>query len=204
MIANYETAVRGHPAIAPVSAHFTGKAGVQRKATACQRIERIAGAPIEGQEPTRFAGSCPSHLCTFNNNDINAGPSQEVSGASSDHPAAANHITHLLLREVSGASETTFVDRASSAARTARASNSSTRKRSATTKRRSSNARQVARARWTEAVSATRDRKRRCSSSDRRKASFSCSPTPRSGSRRQSYARQSSNSPPDTAGLRPP
>ena len=94
-ITRYETAVRIHSAIAPVVVDLTGKLGMQGEAAARQRIERTTGAPIESQKATRFAGSRASDLRSFNDSDIDAAPSQEIGGASSNHAAAANHDTHL-------------------------------------------------------------------------------------------------------------
>ena len=93
-ITNYETAVRIHSAIAPVVVYLTGKLGMQGEAAARQRIERTTGAPIEGQKATRFAGSCASHLRSFNDSDIDSAPGQEIGGAGSDHAAAADQHTH--------------------------------------------------------------------------------------------------------------
>jgi hypothetical protein len=97
-IANHETAVRIRSAIAPVVLYLPRKLGMQREAAARQRIERTTGAPIERQKATRFAGSCASCLGSFDDSDIDAAPSQEVGGARSNHAAAANQNTHLLLR----------------------------------------------------------------------------------------------------------
>jgi hypothetical protein len=70
---------------------------MQGEAAARQRIERTTGAPIENQKATRFAGSCASDLRSFNDRDIDAAPSEEIGGTSSNHVAAANHNTHVLL-----------------------------------------------------------------------------------------------------------
>ena len=67
---------------------------MQGEAAARQRIERTTGAPIERQKATRFAGSCASHLRSFNDGDIDAAPGQEIGDASSNHAAAANQNTH--------------------------------------------------------------------------------------------------------------
>ena len=99
-ITSYETAVRIHSAIGPVVVYRAGKLGMQGETAARQRIERTAGAPIEGQKATCFAGSGASYLRSFNDGDIDAAPSQEIRGASSNHAAAANQDSHLLLRKV--------------------------------------------------------------------------------------------------------
>src|SRR5262245_56073367 len=96
MIANYDTAIRVHSAIAPVAVEFIGKTQVQGKATARKRIERTAGAPVERQESPRFTRSRASDLRSLDNDHLDAAASQEVGGASSNHAAAANHNAHLI------------------------------------------------------------------------------------------------------------
>src|SRR4029434_8404161 len=96
-VSSHETAVRVHSAIAPVVVNLSGKLGVQCKTAARQRIERTAGAPVEGEKAARLAGSGASDLRSFDDDDIDAAAGEEIGGASSDHAAATNQDTHLAL-----------------------------------------------------------------------------------------------------------
>ena len=64
------------------------------KAAPRQRIERSAGAPVEGQKPASLAGCGGSHLGPFDDSDVDPAAPEEVGGAGSDHATSANDDPH--------------------------------------------------------------------------------------------------------------
>lgn len=91
---NDETAVGGHPAVAPIARNLAGQRGVKCETSPRQRIERGAGAPVQRQKTACLAGRCRSHLGPFHDEDIDPAAAQEVGGAGADHAAAADHDAH--------------------------------------------------------------------------------------------------------------
>ena len=69
-LGNDETAIGGHAAIAPIARNLVGQGGVKRETPPRQRIERGAGAPVEGQEAASLAGCRSGHLGSFHDGDV--------------------------------------------------------------------------------------------------------------------------------------
>jgi hypothetical protein len=64
------------------------------KAPSRLHIEGSAGAPVERQETTGFAGGRRSHLGSLDDGDFDPAATEEKGGAGAEHAASANHNAH--------------------------------------------------------------------------------------------------------------
>jgi len=96
-----ETAVGCHSAKTPVARNLVGQDGMEVEASARQRIERGAGAPIKRQKSACLAGCCRGYLGPLDDDDVDPAATKEVGRARADYASAADHNPHVFAQWVS-------------------------------------------------------------------------------------------------------
>jgi len=91
---NDETAIGGHPAVAPITFHLIGKVRVKSEAPPRQGIEREAHAPVERQEATCLAGCRGGHPGPFHHDYLDPAASKKVGSTGADHATTADYDAH--------------------------------------------------------------------------------------------------------------